>query len=97
MRGALLAKQLGIGVSTALRIAQEAREGGSENLRQWGFFRTLIHFRLKTPNLRYSVRSACIGEIEAARFAGITAATKEQATRAAPAAASAMGSHDETP
>jgi hypothetical protein len=47
--------------------------------------------------LRYSILSAFIGEIDAARFAGIMAAKNEQVASAAAATVSASGSHEETP
>ena len=45
----------------------------------------------------YSTLSAFIGEIDAARFAGITAATNEHKVSAPVATVSAGGSHQETP
>jgi hypothetical protein len=45
----------------------------------------------------YSVRRAFMGWMEAARLAGIRAATNEQAARAHAARASANGSHEGTP
>src|SRR5689334_8851015 len=46
---------------------------------------------------RYSMRRACIGEMEAARLAGMMAAKKEQMARATAAALRASGSQEETP
>jgi hypothetical protein len=43
------------------------------------------------------MRSACIGDIEAARLAGIMAAKNEQTASALAATDSANGSHEETP
>ena len=45
----------------------------------------------------YSIRSAFIGAIPAARFAGITAATNEHAASALAATINASGSHHFTP
>jgi len=45
----------------------------------------------------YSILSAFIGEMEAARFAGMMAAKKEQMASAPAATLSANGSHEETP
>src|SRR5271168_2204230 len=47
--------------------------------------------------LRYSILSAFIGEMEAARFAGIMAAKKEQIASAPAASDRARGSHHATP
>src|SRR6516162_3009171 len=49
------------------------------------------------PTPCYSTRSAFIGEIDAARFAGIIAATNEQKVNAPVATVSAGGSHHRTP
>src|SRR6266446_9389913 len=54
-------------------------------------------FALGSEARRYSRRRAFIGEIEAARFAGIMAAKNEQMASAPPATVRASGSHDETP
>jgi hypothetical protein len=43
------------------------------------------------------MRSACIGDIEAARLAGIMAAKNEQIASAPAANANASGSQEETP
>src|SRR5258708_37092305 len=45
----------------------------------------------------YSILSAFMGEIEAARFAGIMAAKNEQIASVPAATVSASGSHEETP
>jgi hypothetical protein len=45
----------------------------------------------------YSILSALMGEMEAARFAGIMAAKKEQTASAAAAMVNASGSQEETP
>jgi len=50
-----------------------------------------------SPSLRYSILNASMGEIDAARFAGIMAAKNEQIARAPAAKVSASGSHDATP
>jgi len=47
--------------------------------------------------LRYSILSAFMGEIDAARFAGIMAAKNEQIASAPAATVSAGGSHEDTP
>src|ERR1700674_2098502 len=47
--------------------------------------------------LRYSILSAFLGEIDAARFAGMMAAKKEQIASAPAATVSASGSQEETP
>src|SRR5215469_12345131 len=66
-------------------------------------FRTPPNASEETPDRRlvlrgrYSVLSASIGEIDAARFAGIRAATNEQRVSAPVATVSAGGSHQETP
>jgi hypothetical protein len=46
---------------------------------------------------RYSMRSACMGDIDAARLAGMMAAKNEQIASAPAAMPSASGSQDETP
>ena len=46
---------------------------------------------------RHSILNALIGEMDAARFAGIMAAKKEQIASAPAATLSARGSHQETP
>jgi hypothetical protein len=45
----------------------------------------------------YSIRSACMGDIEAARLAGMMAAKNEQTASAPAATDSANGSQEETP
>ena len=47
--------------------------------------------------LRYSILSAFMGDIDAARVAGMIAAKNEQIASAPAATASASGSHEETP
>jgi hypothetical protein len=47
--------------------------------------------------LHYSILSAFMGEMDAARLAGMMAAKKEQMARAAAATPSANGSHEVTP
>ena len=47
--------------------------------------------------LRYSILSAFMGEIDAARFAGMMAAKNEQIASAPTATVSASGSHQATP
>ena len=54
----------------------------------------VIHYRCR---LRYSVLRAFIGEIDAARLAGIMAAKNAQMASALVATASASGSQMETP
>jgi hypothetical protein len=46
---------------------------------------------------RYSILRASMGEMEAARFAGMMAAKNEQIARAPAATPRASGSHEETP
>ena len=52
---------------------------------------------LNDAELRYSIRSASMGEIDAARFAGMMAAKNEQIASAPAATVSASGSQEETP
>jgi hypothetical protein len=47
--------------------------------------------------VRYSIRRALMGEMDAARFAGMMAAKKEQRASAVAEAVRASGSRDETP
>ncbi len=51
----------------------------------------------RRSKLGYSILSARMGEMEAARLAGIMAAKKEQTARAAAATDRASGSQEETP
>jgi len=63
--------------------------------------------RLQLPKFRsgaspqlfrpHSIRNAFMGEMEAARFAGIMAATKEHSVSAQVATVNAGGSHQDTP
>jgi hypothetical protein len=53
--------------------------------------------RFLRPEARYSVRKAFMGEIDAARLAGIMAAKKAQMASAIAATVSAKGSQLETP
>src|SRR5262249_18331846 len=56
-----------------------------------------VHSGLPFICPHYSVRNALIGEMDAARPAGIIAATKAQIAREPAARISAIGSHMETP
>jgi hypothetical protein len=60
------------------------------------FFRGVIQSIFERC-VSYSMRSACIGEIEAARLAGMMAAKKEQIARAPAAIPNANGSQEVTP
>jgi hypothetical protein len=62
-----------------------------------GDLRNSASAALPQTRLRYSILNAFIGEMDAARFAGMMAAKKEQIASATPATVSASGSHEETP
>jgi hypothetical protein len=51
----------------------------------------------KRGEVRYSMRRACMGEMEAARLAGMMAAKNEQTASAPAATVNASGSEEETP
>jgi len=60
-------------------------------------FASAMRTILKYKTRRYSIRSACMGDIEVARLAGIMAAKNEQTASPLAATASASGSQEETP
>ena len=62
-----------------------------------GQFRSCYFLKLIRTTPHYSILRAFIGEIDAARFAGIMAARNEQIASAPAATARANGSHEETP
>jgi hypothetical protein len=85
------AKCRGLWPGDSAVIEMDPRKGGQYEMQ------SLSGHYTRRQDLHYSILNAFIGEIDAARFAGIIAATNEHTTKAAVATVNAGGSHQRTP
>lgn len=79
-----------------VRADSMARTNHGQDRNPFSQQRTPRKYRARKANV-YSIRRAVMGEIDAARVAGIIAAMNEHSARAPAASVSASGSHEETP